>query len=134
MDANPLRWYVPLVSFKIFRKIQTAAGCRCELEPLAVDAGVVYYGREREVHLILSNKGVAQAAWQFMSLPGVMFGDSKDPAIRPAPRWAQVMPQQVYIQCLTESFRQFFIHLSSLLIKVQMPFEWCLHRLRSLTS
>ena len=55
----------------------------------------MYYGREREVHLILSNKGVAQATWQFMSLPGVMFGDSKDPAIRPAPRWAQVTPQQV---------------------------------------
>ena len=74
----------------------TSVYCRCELEPLAVDAGEVYYAREKAIHLILSNVGLVQARWQFMSLPGVMFNDPADAQSRPAPRWARISPSQVW--------------------------------------
>ena len=68
---------------------------RCELEPTSVDAGAVGYQRERVVHLILTNVGLVTANWQFLPLPGVMFGDPQDRAYRAAPRWASLQPSQV---------------------------------------
>lgn len=35
------------------------------------------------------------ASFQFMPLPGAMFGEPADKAFRPAPRWASVTPEQV---------------------------------------
>jgi len=69
--------------------------CRCDLEPLAVDAGVVSYAEEVVVHLILRNTGWVPALWQFASLPGSMFSDLQDQALRRCPRWARVVPEQV---------------------------------------
>lgn len=34
------------------------------------------------------------ANWQFMPLPGVMFGDAADKAFRTAPRWLELAPEQ----------------------------------------
>ena len=34
------------------------------------------------------------ASFEFMPLPGAMFGDPADKAFRPAPRWASVSPEQ----------------------------------------
>ena len=45
--------------------------------------------------MILANTSTARAAFQFLPLPGVMFGDANDRVYRPAPRWASVSPQQV---------------------------------------
>ena len=36
----------------------------------------------------------ATANYQFMPLPGVMFGDPADKAFRVAPRWATLSPEQ----------------------------------------
>lgn len=60
-----------------------------------MDVGTVLYAREKGVHLILSNRGIVRAKWQFMPLPGVMFGDAADTVPRPAPRWASINPAQV---------------------------------------
>lgn len=35
------------------------------------------------------------ASFQFMPLPGAMFGEPADKAFRPAPRWASISPEQV---------------------------------------
>lgn len=69
--------------------------CRCELEPLAVDAGAVTYTKDKVVHLILTNRGQVQASWQFAYLPGSMFNEPEDQALRRCPRWAQVSPEEV---------------------------------------
>ena len=45
--------------------------------------------------MILTNTSTTRAAFQFLPLPGVMFGDANDRVYRPAPRWASVSPQQV---------------------------------------
>ena len=37
----------------------------------------------------------AAANFQFMPLPGAMFGDSNDKNFRPTPRWASIEPEQV---------------------------------------
>lgn len=69
--------------------------CRCELEPTNVDAGTCLYGAPHTAHLILTNTSRNTASWQFMPLPGVMFGDREDRVFRPTPRWASISPQQV---------------------------------------
>ncbi len=68
---------------------------RCDLEPLAVDAGVLTYASDKTVHLILTNTGQTKASWQFAHLPGSMFNEPEDQALRRCPRWAQVSPEQV---------------------------------------
>ena len=35
------------------------------------------------------------ANFQFMPLPGAMFGDNSDKNFRPTPRWASIEPEQV---------------------------------------
>ena len=60
-----------------------------------MDAGVVRYAEQVVVHLILRNTGVVPASWQFASLPGSMFSDPQDQALRRCPRWARVTPDQV---------------------------------------
>ena len=71
-------------------------GCRCELDPTGLDIGAITYGQRQERHMILSNTSTTRAAFQFLPLPGVMFGDANDRVYRPAPRWASVSPQQVF--------------------------------------
>jgi hypothetical protein len=68
---------------------------RCELEPTSAEIGEAFYGHEKKVHLILRNIGQVTANFQFMPLPGAMFGDDKDKNFRTAPRWATVEPEQV---------------------------------------
>lgn len=70
-------------------------GRRCDLEPSTVDVGRVAYASKEQMHIVLSNKGLVRAHWQFMPLPGAMFGDPSDSALRPAPRWAHVTPSEV---------------------------------------
>ena len=82
------------------------AACRCELDPVSLDLGAVLYGQRQERHIILSNTGGAKAAWQFMPLPGVMFGDAGDRVYRPTPRWASVSPQQVRLRRLRAASKQ----------------------------
>ena len=53
------------------------------------------YGATHTAHLILTNTSRSTAAWQFMPLPGVMFGDRTDRVYRPTPRWASISPHQV---------------------------------------
>ena len=67
---------------------------RCELEPTSAEIGEAFYGQEKKVHLILRNIGQVTANFQFMPLPGAMFGDDKDKNFRTAPRWATVEPEQ----------------------------------------
>ena len=48
---------------------------------------------------LLSNVSIpaqVTASFEFMPLPGAMFGDPADKAFRPAPRWATVSPEQVH--------------------------------------
>ena len=68
---------------------------RCELEPTNVEAGLCLYGATHTSHLILTNTSRSRAEWQFMSLPGVMFGDPTERVSRPTPRWASVKPHRV---------------------------------------
>ena len=44
--------------------------------------------------MILTNTSTTRAAFQFLPLPGVMFGDAGDRVYRPAPRWASVSPNR----------------------------------------
>lgn len=67
---------------------------RCELEPTSAEIGKAFYGEEKKVHLILRNTGQVTANFQFMPLPGAMFGDDKDKNFRTAPRWATIEPEQ----------------------------------------
>ena len=69
--------------------------CRCELEPTSLDVGPCLYGATHTLHLVLTNSSRSRAVWQFMPLPGVMFGDHSERVYRPTPRWASVQPQQV---------------------------------------
>ena len=50
--------------------------------------------------MILTNTSTTRAGFQFLPLPGVMFGDAGDRVYRPAPRWASVSPQQVRCLCV----------------------------------
>lgn len=68
---------------------------RCELEPTSAEVGEAFYGQEKKMHLILRNTGLVTANFQFMPLPGAMFGDDKDKNFRTAPRWATIEPEQV---------------------------------------
>jgi len=68
---------------------------RCELEPTSEEIGEAFYGQEKKVHLILRNIGQVTANFQFMPLPGAMFGDDRDKNFRTAPRWATIEPEQV---------------------------------------
>lgn len=89
----------------IIAKMQTYAGadmllnlhwlCRCDLEPLAVDAGTLTYASEKTLHLILTNTGQVKAKWQFAYLPGSMFNEPENQALRRCPRWAKVSPEEV---------------------------------------
>ncbi|KAL3153090.1 Heat shock 70 kDa protein A [Trebouxia sp. C0009 RCD-2024] len=73
---------------------EMAAMPRCELEPTSAEIGEAFYGQEKKVHLILRNIGQVTANFQFMPLPGAMFGDDKDKNFRTAPRWASIEPEQ----------------------------------------
>ncbi|DBA87288.1 hypothetical protein WJX77_005794 [Trebouxia sp. C0004] len=73
---------------------EMAAMPRCELEPTSAEIGEAFYGQEKKVHLILRNIGQVTANFQFMPLPGAMFGDDKDKNFRTAPRWATIEPEQ----------------------------------------
>ena len=68
---------------------------RCELEPTSAAIGEAFYGQRKKVHLILRNTGQVTANFQFMPLPGAMFGDDADKKFRTAPRWASIEPEQV---------------------------------------
>lgn len=78
--------------------------CRCELEPTSAEIGDAYYGQRKKVHLILRNSGQVTANFQFMPLPGAMFGDDADKKFRTAPRWATIEPEQVALQPSTSSW------------------------------
>ncbi|KAK9792500.1 hypothetical protein WJX73_010349 [Symbiochloris irregularis] len=67
---------------------------KCELEPTSLDVGACLYGATHTLHLVLTNTSRSRAVWQFMPLPGVMFGDHSERVYRPTPRWASVQPQQ----------------------------------------
>lgn len=80
--------------------------CRCELEPTSADIGEAFYEQRKKVHLILRNTGQVAANFQFMPLPGAMFGDEADKKFRTAPRWATIEPEQASNK--TESFKVHF--------------------------
>ena len=82
---------------------------RCDLEPLAVDAGILTYASDKTVHLILTNTGQVKARWQFAFLPGSMFNEPEDQALRRCPRWAKVSPEEVTIM----RFARIIVFLSS---------------------
>ncbi|KAK9821522.1 hypothetical protein WJX74_007052 [Apatococcus lobatus] len=73
---------------------EMAAMPRCELEPNSLDVGDVYYCTTKALHLMLHNVGQVAANFQFMPLPGAMFGDNNDRNFRPTPRWASIEPEQ----------------------------------------
>lgn len=73
---------------------EMAAMPRCELEPTSAEIGEAFYSREKKIHLILRNIGQVTANFQFMPLPGAMFGDDRDKNFRTAPRWATIEPEQ----------------------------------------
>lgn len=75
---------------------------KCELEPTNVDAGTCLYGAPHTAHLILTNTSRNTASWQFMPLPGVMFGDREDRVFRPTPRacCSRGRPQRWCCSCL----------------------------------
>ncbi|KAL0027397.1 hypothetical protein WJX79_008379 [Trebouxia sp. C0005] len=77
---------------------EMAAMPRCELEPTSAEVGEAFYGQEKKMHLILRNTGLVTANFQFMPLPGAMFGDDKDKNFRTAPRWATIEPEQGVIE------------------------------------
>ena len=77
-----------------FEPLLTVSAYRCELEPTGAEVGDAFYGHEKKVHLILRNTGQVTANFQFMPLPGAMFGDHQDKAFRTAPRWATIEPEQ----------------------------------------
>lgn len=67
---------------------------RCELEPTSADMGNVFYATRKELHIRLLNPGQVAANFQFMPLPGSMFGNPGDKEFRSTPRWATVHPEQ----------------------------------------
>ena len=57
--------------------------------------GNVFYATRKELHIRLLNPGQVAANFQFMPLPGTMFGNPGDKEFRSTPRWATVHPEQV---------------------------------------
>ena len=84
-------WTLCLVN----KRTQTLCACRCELEPTSADMGNVFYATRKELHIRLLNPGQVAANFQFMPLPGSMFGNPGDKEFRSTPRWATVHPEQV---------------------------------------
>ena len=61
----------------------------------------VFYATRKELHICLMNPGQVAANFQFMPLPGTMFGNPGDKEFRSTPRWATVHPEQVnHIHCI----------------------------------
>lgn len=73
---------------------EMAAMPRCELEPSTADFGTLHYGQQAACDIVLRNVGSVTASFQFMPLPGAMFGEPADKAFRPTPRWASISPEQ----------------------------------------
>eukprot|EP00884_Botryococcus_braunii_P001968 jgi/Botrbrau1/11772/Bobra.0195s0097.1 len=67
---------------------------RCELSMTQVEVGRVLYAIERSVHLVLTNVSQVTANFEFVPLPGSMFGEENDRSTRSTPRWASVFPEQ----------------------------------------